>query len=1620
MRRCSIVVGILCLALALFAVGCSLLNPSDAGIAVLTDTRPTGPADVKFRIIVPPSGTTGLTARSSVVEPAIRAAVVAQVTFRLILVNIGNSANPTTTLTRTATVDGSGTAQVTFSGIPSQTAIGEISIASGSLAGYTDFHGASDLGAGANIMDLAPKGSGIKADIIANVLSSIVNNTTLMKQTIQNLASRIESVSAALIASPTPGICNDVFDTFVRDAVPATTYTRLSISDDRLTLKATGLASWTRTISDIIGNNGTGGKVYQFRRILKQGLGTFAYVSWEPTDSTQFGIARIDVTNGLVLGTVVNAGHCREMMVLPDDSILVGGTLSGLPLLFRWNGIDTSSIAAGAANAFNKSWAHSFTELTVDSTLPAPEVEYLEYVRSEGLPRVLTVVRDPVSRLTRTFTIDATNGNAYAVTAPVVFTAWATPGNAVNTIGWDMLPGISTYTVYWALSENLTVASYAGRISATQSPIVHDSLRNDVLYYYIVTNTNAQGAESTPSAKVRATPRQPVVLAELAGLFAGGNVSFGIKKDGTLWGWGQNTYGDLGIGTVSTVLTPVQVSLLTNIRSIAARNRVELAVRGDGSVWTWGNGNPLPAMIAALASGVVQASTSGYTHFVVKSDGSVWAWGSNFNGQFGDGTTPAGGIGSPIRIASLTGILAAAAGGDFGVFLRDDGTVVTSGLNTSGQLGIATSTSSAWPVQVYNLSGVVAIGAGSRTGYALKSDGTVWAWGDNGSGMLGDGTKTSRNAPVQVSGLSGIKAIAISEFAGYALKSDGTVWQWGNIFGSSDSVTTPTAVASLTNITTIAAGTDHAVAMKSDGSIYAWGRNYEGQYGDGTTTISATPVAVKFGTPQAPIKPYNVKTYPMTNRNIISFDAVSGTAYNLYWSTSSTVTPSTGTKIGNITSPYAHRGLTNSQTYWYVVTAVNAGGESAPSDPASSTPAILVSTKDGAWSDGSAWTSGQAPQADDSVEVRHRISLDGNATCTTLFVATGSLLVVNSYYGPSGKLVVLGDTTNEGGIYLERGYWADQIIELRGNLIQRNYIDPGQLWFTGSADQYITMGPNANMSRGFLVRKSGGVLKAASDLWFSGLTIDFVDTTATGTLSLNGKALNCTSGLVVRNGQLTDVASLSAPSNRYEYLNVRVVKAPVGGTLQINGNVAFEGDTVLEGNVLLASGASLMNPGYQYNGGASRLRFRNTFTNRGSVYCSGGDGPPSIDVTLEGDLNQEGYWAPNSTTFTGSNSKISLLAGKTLNTPISVAAAGATLQSTTDLAFDSSSYFWNTGGTGITFTNTSASGTLDMSGNGIRNSGAGLWITNGKVIGIASLTSPSGRYTWVRIASLAAPVGGALTINGEVALQGDSSIEGSVIVASGAAMTNPGYQYNGGLSNVTFKGALTNNGTMFVNAGDGPPLLYITLEGSFAQNGTYTPTATYFNGASAQTLSLGAGKILTGKFYENVSSGTILAGSDLVFDTADLYLSPTASSTGTLDMQSRTLKVQGGFWNVLGNHAALNVERGRVTGIATLNMGGDAVSGPVLIGPTFGAAAGSSMTIQGYLRLGGIMHIDSDLTLPTGCGICNNTGGMGGATTLYIDGVNFVNQGSIFFTDSDYRQPFFVYHRGTKLYPTTP
>jgi alpha-tubulin suppressor-like RCC1 family protein len=276
-------------------------------------------------------------------------------------------------------------------------------------------------------------------------------------------------------------------------------------------------------------------------------------------------------------------------------------------------------------------------------------------------------------------------------------------------------------------------------------------------------------------------------LSGIQAIAVGVDHSLALKSDGTVWAWGKNNYGQLGNGekgfsAKSTI--PVQVltdletkTALTDIQAIAAGNEHSLALKSDGTVWAWGSNyygqlgvgqdrNSLAESTVAVQVledpelGVpltdVKAIAAGYgDSFALKNDGTVWGWGWNGNAQLGNGSTEDSSV--PVKVARLTDIQSISAGANHVMAIKDDGTVWVWGSNYYGQLGLEeVDVTSYIPTQLYTGSDIAMINAGYYYSLAVKNDGTVWAWGENKNGKLGDGTTerspypSKKNLPTQV------------------------------------------------------------------------------------------------------------------------------------------------------------------------------------------------------------------------------------------------------------------------------------------------------------------------------------------------------------------------------------------------------------------------------------------------------------------------------------------------------------------------------------------------------------------------------------------------------------------------------------------------------------------------------------------------------------------------------------------------------------------------------------------------------------------------------------------------------------------------------------------------------
>jgi alpha-tubulin suppressor-like RCC1 family protein len=349
--------------------------------------------------------------------------------------------------------------------------------------------------------------------------------------------------------------------------------------------------------------------------------------------------------------------------------------------------------------------------------------------------------------------------------------------------------------------------------------------------------------------------------------------SLALAADGTVYGFGDNYYGQLGDNTTITHrIVPIKV------------------LKGDYNGTTYLGDNPNNPIIA-IAAGRIHT-------LALAADGTLYAFGNNGYGQLGDNTQTDRAV--PIRVlkgmyngTTYLGdnvnnpIISIAAGTDHSIVMAADGTVYTFGGNMYGELGDSTNTMRKTPVKVlmgaYNGARylgddvgnpIVSIASGTAHNMALAADGTVYAFGNNNDGLLGDSTTTGRETPIRV--LKGayagttylgddsnnpISAIAAGPYHSMALAVDGTVYTYGYNYytqlGDSTSKTrwVPVRVvkgaysgaaylgdSSNNPIVAISSGGTHSVAMAEDGTVYTFGWNAFCQLGDSSLKTRPKPV----------------------------------------------------------------------------------------------------------------------------------------------------------------------------------------------------------------------------------------------------------------------------------------------------------------------------------------------------------------------------------------------------------------------------------------------------------------------------------------------------------------------------------------------------------------------------------------------------------------------------------------------------------------------------------------------------------------------------------------------------------------------------------------------------------
>ncbi|MGD9873180.1 MAG: hypothetical protein AB7T27_02810 [Kiritimatiellia bacterium] len=354
---------------------------------------------------------------------------------------------------------------------------------------------------------------------------------------------------------------------------------------------------------------------------------------------------------------------------------------------------------------------------------------------------------------------------------------------------------------------------------------VYDPKRISITYDLTLTDPALMPA-SVPE------PIQPISYT----IDGGSNHTVYARYDGTAWAWGDNSFGQLGLGETGIIYyMSRQIESLSNIVAVAAGDKFSAWLDESGMVFIAGID---PSALQQFSNPVrlenvpaMQAISAGPEHLLMLDrQGDVWV-----SGRVGLGHP----LKAPFKISGIGGIREIAAGEKDNLALDGQGNVYRWDTPQSGKKT---------PEKISGLSAITAIAAGRDHYLALTASGRIQTWGKNECGQLGLGDHRTRKDPALIAALTNISSIAADGMHSLALDASGDGWAWGaNQFGQLGDGTTnnalvPVPMNGITHAVGVAAGERHSLALQSSGiTVWSVGYNSFGQLGSGYETILKQP-----------------------------------------------------------------------------------------------------------------------------------------------------------------------------------------------------------------------------------------------------------------------------------------------------------------------------------------------------------------------------------------------------------------------------------------------------------------------------------------------------------------------------------------------------------------------------------------------------------------------------------------------------------------------------------------------------------------------------------------------------------------------------------------------------------
>lgn len=341
----------------------------------------------------------------------------------------------------------------------------------------------------------------------------------------------------------------------------------------------------------------------------------------------------------------------------------------------------------------------------------------------------------------------------------------------------------------------------------------------------------------------------------------------------SVFSWGLNTSGQLGIGSDISRAVPTNIEELESERISkvfsSGHSLSSIAINQTGEVFTWGHGMDgvlghadtdanvlIPTPLDNLEGAKVQKVACGGGHMAaLTSEGQIFTWGLDDCGQCGQDPGPAeknskfyqpqaflGGKPPTVVKGPLEGkrLVDVGCGRYFTTVVTEEGELYTWGVGRDFALGHGDKREQRTPKKVEDLSNtkIIKVACGRNFVVALDEKGNLYSWGNNDNGQLGvSATDKFKEKPQKIKVLRNVVDIAAGDFHVVAVNSKGQVYSWGSGgegqlgHGNTSNQSTPRLVQDVPPVAKVACGGGHTALMTQDFKLMMVGRGRDGQLG---------------------------------------------------------------------------------------------------------------------------------------------------------------------------------------------------------------------------------------------------------------------------------------------------------------------------------------------------------------------------------------------------------------------------------------------------------------------------------------------------------------------------------------------------------------------------------------------------------------------------------------------------------------------------------------------------------------------------------------------------------------------------------------------------------------------